>query len=167
MRKAGLGVWGFGRWGGHLLQKMLWGGPLNRRGCLNMGGWLIEEIQYTYKQYDPYMFCALLLLHQQSSLWNHQVPLGLWCISIVLYFQHNHQWFAPSIFLKRQILLICWIPGWSKETGNSIIDETSQDLSKPNYSPLGNFRRGWGWGWGWGWGGVGDNLHFLENFPVN
>ena len=55
--------------------------------------------------------------------------------------------------LKRQNLLICWIPRWSKETGNSIIDETSQDVSNPNYSPLGNSR--------------GGNLHFLENFPTH
>ena len=116
------GSWGLGvrEVGWALVTKNALRGALNRWWCLTMGGWLIEEIQYTYKQYDPYMFCALLFLHQQSSLWNHQVALGLWCISIVLYFQHN-QWFAPSIFLKRQNLLICWIPGWSKETGNSIL----------------------------------------------
>ena len=129
-RVLGFGVWSLaGRVWVLVTKNALRGEGLNIWGYLTVGGWLIEEIQYTYKQYDPYMICALLFLHQQSLLWNHQVVLGLWCISIVLYFQHN-QWFAPSIFFKRQNLLICWIPGWSKETGNSIIDETSQDVSK-------------------------------------
>lgn len=44
------------------------GEGLNIWGYLTVGGWLIEEIQYTYKQYDPYMICALLFLHQQSLL---------------------------------------------------------------------------------------------------
>ena len=137
------GSWGFevAEVGWALVTKMLWGGRLTVGGCL------IEGIQYTYKQYDLYVFCVLLFLHQQSWLLNHQGALGLSCISIVLYFQHN-QWFAPSIFLKRQNLLICWIPGWSKETGNSIIDETNQDVSKPNYSPIGD-------------------LHFLKNIPTH
>ena len=91
------GSWGLGFPGVAACYKKCSEGATYWLGCLTVGGWLIEEIQYTYKQYEPYMFCALLFLHQQFWLWNHQAALGLWCISIVLYFQHN-QWFALSVF---------------------------------------------------------------------
>ena len=124
-------------------------------------GWVVNQWQYTDKQYDPYMFCTLLFLHQQPWLWNHLIVLDLWYISVVLYFQHS-QWFAPSICLKCQTLLICWIPGWSKETRHSISDETSQEVSKPNYCPLGNCR-----GRGGGGGGHSFFGKFSHPFQVN